>query len=376
MRRFAMVLSMAFLIAATGAPRTAAAEQPFVVYEVKAGDTVPSVAARHGIDPLNLTAANGLAEAEALPSAGTVLLIPKSAKDVLGTLYEAKRRGLGAWPKPRLADEFLAPLVPPDADAGTKKPDAKATADATPKPAGGHETLRPDEAVATTPAGPKKDSAAADVPAAQPVVKATTHLVREGDTLYRIARTYGVSFSELLRVNGFTDASVIRIGQTIRLPGDADSAQPPAKTAPATVKPTPAAAKERQQQPPQQQQKIPGIRLTWPLRSGQAPKQVGTNFGAGLSASATPGEPVYAAADGTVLHGGWMKDFGNAMYVNHGNGIATFYGGLGTLYVTSGKTVKRGAKIAVIGEGAKPRLVFHLLKDGKSVDPRAFLTEP
>ena len=376
MRRFAMVLSMAFLLAATGAPRTAAAEQPFVVYEVKAGDTVRNVADRHGIDPLNLTAANGLAEAEALPPAGTVLLIPKSAKDVLGTLYEAKRRGLGAWPKPRLADEFLAPLTPPDADAGTKKPDAKAAGDATPKPDGGHETLRPDEAVATAPAGPKKDGAAADVPAEQPVVKATTHLVREGDTLFRIARTYGVSFSELLRVNGFTDASVIRIGQTIRLPGAAESAQAPAKTVTATVKPTPAAAKERQQQPPQQQQKIPGIRLTWPLRSGQAPKQVGTNFGAGLTASATPGEPVYAAADGTVLHGGWMKDFGNAAYVNHGNGIATFYGGLGTLYVKSGQAVKRGTKIAEIGEGAKPRLVFHLLKDGKSVDPRAFLTEP
>lgn len=359
---------MAFLLAATGAPRTAAAEQPFVVYEVKAGDTVRNVADRHGIDPLNLTAANGLAEAEALPPAGTILLIPKSAKDVLGTLYEAKRRGLGAWPKPRLADEFLAPLTPPDADAGTKKPDAKAAGDATPKPAGGHETLLPDEAAA------KNDTA--DVPAEQPVVKATTHLVREGDTLFRIARTYGVSFSELLRVNGFTDASVIRIGQTIRLPGAADSAQPPAKTVTATVKPTPAAAKERQQQPPQQQQKIPGIRLTWPLRSGQAPKQVGTNFGAGLTASATPGEPVYAAADGTVLHGGWMKDFGNAAYVNHGNGVATFYGGLGTLYVKSGQAVKRGTKIAEIGEGAKPRLVFHLLKDGKSVDPRAFLTEP
>ena len=363
MRRFAMVLSMAFLIAAQVASCATAAEQPFVVYEVKAGDTVRNVAARHGIDPLNLTAANGLAEADALPPAGTVLLIPKSAKDVLGTLYEAKRRGLGAWPKPRLADEFLAPLVPQNADAGTKKPDAKATADATPKPAGGHETLRPDEAVAIAPAA----NNAGDAPKEE---GEATHLVREGDTLYRIARTYGVSFSELLRVNGFTDASVIRIGQTIRLPGEADSAQPPAKTVSAAVKPTPAAGRQ------QQQQKTPGIRLTWPLRSGQAPKQVGTNFGAGLSASATPGEPVYAAADGTVLHGGWMKDFGNAMYVNHGNGIATFYGGLGTLYVTSGKTVKRGTKIAVIGDGAKPRLVFHLLKDGKSIDPRAFLTEP
>ncbi len=371
-----MVLSMAFLLAVQGVPKTAAAEQPFVVYEVKAGDTVRNVAARHGIDPLNLTAANGLAEADALPPAGTILLIPKSPKDVLGTLYEAKRRGLGAWPKPRLADEFLSPLVPPDADAGTQKPDAlppektppaKTIGGGAPKPAGGRETLRPDEAAATAPAV----NDATDVPAKQPVVKATTHLVREGDTLYRIARTYGVSFSELLRVKGFKDTSVIRIGQTIRLPEEADPAHLPAKTASGTAKPKPAAAEG-----PSQRKMIPRISLVWPLRSGQAPKQVGTNFGSGLSASATPGEPVYAAADGTVLHGGWMKDFGNAAYVNHGNGIATFYGGLGTLYVKSGQAVKQGTKIAVIGDGAKPRLVFHLLKDGKSVDPREFLAKP
>lgn len=367
---------MPLLLLAAWAGSLSAAEHPFAVHTVKAGDTVQGVAARYRIDPMNLTAANGLSAADALPPAGTVLLIPKSPKDVLATLYEAKRRGLGAWPKPRFADEFLAPLVPQEdvpesRDYRAKVPDRVSVA--TPK--GGHEQLRPDEAAATapTPAPKGEEPAAPPAPEAASGRKpdATEHLVREGDTLYRIARSYGVSFSELLRVNSFTESTVIRIGQKIRLPGAADTPTQE-KAPPKSAKPRAREAKPTQ---PPQPAKQSGLELQWPLRSGSAPKQVGTNFGSGLSASAKPGETVYAAADATVLHGGWMKDFGNAVYLNHGNGIATFYGGLGTLYVTSGQTVKRGTKIATIGDGPAPKLVFHLLRDGKSVDPRPYLAK-
>ncbi len=71
-----------------------------------------------------------------------------------------------------------------------------------------------------------------------------------------------------------------------------------------------------------------------------------------------------------------MRNFGNAIYLNHGNGVATFYGGLGILYVKAGEKVKRGARIALVGEieGTEPQFVFHVLREGKSVDPRPWLT--
>lgn len=70
-----------------------------------------------------------------------------------------------------------------------------------------------------------------------------------------------------------------------------------------------------------------------------------------------------------------MRNFGNAIYLNHGNGIATFYGGLGIIYVKSGEKIRRGTKIALVGEvqGAEPRFVFHVLKEGKSVDPAPWI---
>jgi membrane-bound lytic murein transglycosylase D len=47
------------------------------------------------------------------------------------------------------------------------------------------------------------------------------HRVRRGDTLSGIATEYRVSLSALMRVNGMTNRSVIRVGQMIKLPMDA-----------------------------------------------------------------------------------------------------------------------------------------------------------
>lgn len=45
-----------------------------------------------------------------------------------------------------------------------------------------------------------------------------THLVQEGDTLYGLARRYGVSRSVLADLNGLLPTSLLRIGQRLRLP--------------------------------------------------------------------------------------------------------------------------------------------------------------
>ncbi len=49
------------------------------------------------------------------------MLIPGSPEHVLSTLYEAKRRGLGGWPKPRGGGEFLEPLALPSSGGQQKE---------------------------------------------------------------------------------------------------------------------------------------------------------------------------------------------------------------------------------------------------------------
>jgi len=56
------------------------------------------------------------------------------------------------------------------------------------------------------------------------------HTVRKGDTLYSIALDHGLDYRELAQWNGVTEASVIGIGQQLRLspPAAAPSAAAPA----------------------------------------------------------------------------------------------------------------------------------------------------
>jgi len=57
----------------------------------------------------------------------------------------------------------------------------------------------------------------------------TTHLVAEGDTLWRIAATYRTSVSRIQSDNGMSASTLIRIGETLSIPGG--TATPPARAA-------------------------------------------------------------------------------------------------------------------------------------------------
>jgi murein DD-endopeptidase MepM/ murein hydrolase activator NlpD len=45
------------------------------------------------------------------------------------------------------------------------------------------------------------------------------HVVRAGDTIFSLARSFNVSQEELMRLNGITDPSRLRVGQQLRIPG-------------------------------------------------------------------------------------------------------------------------------------------------------------
>jgi len=55
------------------------------------------------------------------------------------------------------------------------------------------------------------------LPTATPDLLAETYVVQAGDTLTRIARRYGLTINELVRLNGLADASTIYVGQVLRL---------------------------------------------------------------------------------------------------------------------------------------------------------------
>jgi len=76
---------------------------------------------------------------------------------------------------------------------------------------------------ARVPEGKRKDvkEALADGSLAKPVVTAQhrVHHVKAGDTLWSIAKRYGTALDTLRRAYGLSTSSVIRVGQTLRIPG-------------------------------------------------------------------------------------------------------------------------------------------------------------
>jgi murein DD-endopeptidase MepM/ murein hydrolase activator NlpD len=105
----------------------------------------------------------------------------------------------------------------------------------------------------------------------------------------------------------------------------------------------------------------------------------GHEFHPGLDLSADYGTPVHATADGIVESAGWDGDYGNAIMLKHGYGIATRYGHLSRMAVRAGQTVHRGDVIGYVGATGRatgPHLHYEVLLNGQTVNPLGFLTKP
>ena len=101
-----------------------------------------------------------------------------------------------------------------------------------------------------------------------------------------------------------------------------------------------------------------------------------SRFHAGTDFGAEQGSPIQAAETGVVIFAGWYGGYGNAVIVEHGDGLTTLYGHASRLNVREGQTVKKGDVIAAVGTtglSTGPHLHFEVRRNGKPVDPMAFL---
>ena len=96
----------------------------------------------------------------------------------------------------------------------------------------------------------------------------------------------------------------------------------------------------------------------------------------GIDFIAQPGTPIVAAAGGVVLAAEWHHSFGNMIEVDHGSDIVTRYAHASALHVKSGDVVKRGQKIAEVGNTGRstgPHLHFEVRFKGIAQNPARLL---
>ena len=191
------------------------------------------------------------------------------------------------------------------------------------------------------------------------------HIVRSGETLYSIAWRYGKGADELARRNRLGDGSLIRPGQVLRLtPPSGSSASSTAGRSPA-----PRSLPSIPAQPPPA--------WAWPTTG-----RINVDFGgkpgpgSGVLIDGKAGQPVHAAASGTVVYAGsGLIGYGQLIILKHNDTYLSAYGYNASLLVKEGQSIKKGQQIATMGEGPehKPRLHFEIRRNGKPVNPRQYL---
>jgi murein DD-endopeptidase MepM/ murein hydrolase activator NlpD len=96
----------------------------------------------------------------------------------------------------------------------------------------------------------------------------------------------------------------------------------------------------------------------------------------GIDMKAGAGDPIKAAASGTVAFAGVRSGYGNTVIIDHGNQYATLYGHASKLTVTTGEKVSAGETVALAGAtglATAPHLHFEVRLLGAPVNPTQFL---
>ena len=262
--------------------------------------------------------------------------------------------------------------------------------------------------------------------ATQPPAQATAqqiHVVRPGDTLMGIGRLYGQTVRDLAAWNALSDPNQLRVGQQIRVsppvagvpgggvamtrPIDMSGSAAPAATpggvpvfdeprggrqpysdqAWAAVRPDAVAA--AQATPPTEPPT--GTAAATPPAAGSsqwiwpASGPILSRFGErnsvnqpiqGLIIGGNVGDPVVAAAAGTVAYAGsGLRGYGNLVIIQHGDVFVTAYGHNQRLLVNEGDTVRQGQPIAELGstDAERPQLQFQVRSNGQPLDPLTVL---
>ena len=299
--------------------------------------------------------------------------------------------------------------------AGCATPDHRAPVEER-KPPNGRPVATTQLPGTAAPAGAASTPAATPAPGTAPAAEASPakppppgienagkpgyYTVKPGDTLIRIAFDNGQNWRDVARWNGLDNPNVIEVGQVVRVvppapavdvastrpvapsgrvdsrPLDgkpaAPSASAPAGAASSVGAPVPAASAAPAAAP---REGDDDLNWAWP-----ATGPVATPFdevkSKGLAITGKAGDPVFAAADGRVIYAGaGLRGYGNLIIVKHNSTYLTAYAHNQTLLVKDEQVVRRGQKIAEMGnsDAERVQLHFEIRRQGKPVDPARLL---
>jgi LysM repeat protein len=192
-------------------------------------------------------------------------------------------------------------------------------------------------------------------PSASPqTVPLADYRVVRGDTLFSIARTNGISLSNLLEMNNFSSNHVIRVGDVIKVPRSGLANVSGSTSANASVAVDPNAAL---------------LALRWPIN----PREISYMTGQmGVVVEGEHFEPVRSLTQGRVISAGPWRKFGKVAIIEAAGGYFYMYGGCEILSVSVGDRISPGTELGKLGINAvseRAQLFFMVFRSDTPIDP-------
>lgn len=198
-----------------------------------------------------------------------------------------------------------------------------------------------------------------------PPVTGVVHKVVAGDTVYSIAKKYGVNAQNIVNYiwNEFVDQDTfaLRPGQILFVPDGV--IKPPSQPIIPKIVP----------------QVLAGARgnsnFIWPT-SGII-TQYAVSYHMALDIANSFGTSILAADSGTVVYAGCINwGYGCHVIIDHGNGYQSLYAHLSRYDVEVGDSVSQGKQIGLMGSTGRstgPHLHFEIRSQGQLLNPLNFL---
>ena len=249
------------------------------------------------------------------------------------------------------------------------------------------------------------DPSVKPLPGAENADKPGYYTVKPGDTVIRIGLDTGQNWRDVVRWNNLENPNLIEVGQVLRVVppgsdnnqvvtrpvapgsatpiGQAASVARPASAASGTAAPSaPASAASAAigSAAPSAPASAASagedeVAFIWPAQ-GQLIGSFDDVKNKGLDISGKAGDPILASADGRVVYAGaGLRGYGNLIILKHNNTYLTAYAHNQTLLVKEDQSVKKGQKIAEMGnsDADRVKLHFEVRRQGKPVDPAKYL---
>ena len=204
-----------------------------------------------------------------------------------------------------------------------------------------------------------------------------TIVVKSGDTLFGIARRFGVSVQKIVEINNLGLNNVIFKGQVLKIPkifGSNSVTLNSNKNLKIVTLPQPKPDILKTSS------RILKVKFYLPLDG-----KIITKFGIksdgvmneGIYIEADYGTIVKSSADGEVIFvGSDLKDFGKLLIIKHSENLITSYAHLSKIYVHEGEIITSGQPIAEVGlsgKVTKSQLYFEIRQDNEALDPIPYL---